>query len=237
MLQDLLKNIPLNTDAYKTSHYLQYPPGTTHVSSYIESRGGKYPNVMSFGLQAFIKEYLLEPITRRQVDTAEDIIRDGMNLPFNRAGWDHIINKHGGYLPVEIETVDEGTVLPNLNVTTQIVNTDPEFFWLPSYLETSLLRGSWFPNTVGTTSWQAKQVIKRHMEKTCDNLVGLPFKLNDFGARGTSSNESSAIGGMAHLVNFEGSDTIMGVAAAMALYRYRPEKQGVPAAEHSTITS
>jgi len=34
------KNIILNTDSYKSSHYLQYPPKSEYVSSYIEARGG-----------------------------------------------------------------------------------------------------------------------------------------------------------------------------------------------------
>ena len=237
MLLEVLNNVPLNTDAYKTSHYLQYPPGTTHISSYIESRGGKYPNVMSFGLQGFIKEYLTKPITLEDIDYAEGFIAKRMNLPFNREGWEYIVKEHNGYLPVEIQTVAEGTVLPSHNVTTQIVNTDAKCQWLTSYLETSLLRASWFSNTVATTSWNAKQIITKHMEETCDTLDGLPFKLNDFGARGTSSNESAALGGMAHLVNFAGTDTIMGVVAANLYYGYEGEQQGVPAAEHSTITS
>jgi nicotinamide phosphoribosyltransferase len=160
-----------------------------------------------------------------------------MNLPFNREGWEYILEKYNGYLPVEIETVDEGTILPTGHVTVQIINTDPKLYWLTSYLETALLRSVWYHNTVATTSWHAKQIIQSYMEETCDDLRGLPFKLNDFGARGVSSNESAALGGMSHLVNFAGSDTIMGIVAAKLFYDYKPEKQGVPAAEHSTITS
>ena len=48
-------NLILNTDSYKTSHYLQYPPQTEYVSSYIESRGGDYPDTLFFGLQMFLK--------------------------------------------------------------------------------------------------------------------------------------------------------------------------------------
>ena len=58
----LSKNIILNTDSYKASMFKQYPVGTTGVYSYIESRGGRYDSTVFFGLQAFIKEYLLEPI-------------------------------------------------------------------------------------------------------------------------------------------------------------------------------
>ncbi len=237
MSKALLNNIILNADAYKASHFKQYPPGTTYVSSYIESRGGQYEDVMSFGLQAFIKQYLLKPITMEDIDNAEMVLKDMMGLPFNREGWEHIVNAHQGFLPVAIETVPEGTIIPAHNVTVQIVNTDPKCFWLTSYLETALLRGVWYPNTVATRSYECKKIIQAHMEQTCDDLQGLPFKLNDFGARGASSTESSGIGGMSHLVNFAGSDTVMGVVNAFAFYGYKGEMQGVPAAEHSTITA
>ena len=56
---DPLSNIILLTDSYKVSHYKQYPPGTEKVYSYFESRGGKYEEVCFFGLQYFIKRYLV----------------------------------------------------------------------------------------------------------------------------------------------------------------------------------
>jgi nicotinamide phosphoribosyltransferase len=237
MLLELLTNTALNTDVYKTSQYLQYPSNTTHISSYIESRGGAYKNVMSFGLQGFIKEYLTKPLTIEDIDVAEKYISKALKAPFNREGWEYIVKEHNGFLPVEIQSVAEGSVIPNKNVTTQIINTDPNCFWLTSYLETALVRATWYPNTVGTKSWYTKQIIEKHMKETCDTLDGLPFKLNDFGARAATSAESSAIGGMAHLVNFSGSDTIMGVVAANVYYGYEGEGQGVPASEHSTMTS
>ena len=48
----------LRADSYKHSHFHQYPEGTTRVHSYIEARGGKYPEILFFGLQMFIKRYL-----------------------------------------------------------------------------------------------------------------------------------------------------------------------------------
>ena len=36
-----MNNPLLNTDSYKLSHYLQYPPGTVDVFSYVEARGSK----------------------------------------------------------------------------------------------------------------------------------------------------------------------------------------------------
>ena len=231
----LAKNLLLNTDSYKVSMFKQYPAGTTGVYSYIESRGGRYDQTVFFGLQAFIKEYLLEPITQADIDIADEILT-AHGEPFNRAGWEYILSKHNGYLPVVIRAVPEGTVVPVKNVLATIENTDPECFWLTTYLETALLRAVWYPTTVATQSKTIKNVIKDYLEKTGDPSL-IDFKLHDFGARGVSSMESAAIGGAAHLVNFMGSDTVSGILFAREYYNAGIAGFSIPAAEHSTITS
>jgi len=78
----------LNADSYKMSHWLQYPKGTQYVSSYIEARdGGDYDKVMVFGLQAFIKEYMLAPITRADIDEAS-MFCAAHGVPFHKEGMD-----------------------------------------------------------------------------------------------------------------------------------------------------
>jgi nicotinamide phosphoribosyltransferase len=232
----MYRNLILNTDSYKASHYLQYPPQTSHLSSYIESRGGEYQQLVFFGLQVFLKEYLCHPIMKEEIDEAEAILI-AHGLPFNREGWQYIVEQHNGYLPLLIEAIPEGTVLPTKNVLIQVVNTDPQCFWLTSYIETALLRAIWYPTTVATVSWQIKQIIAQALEKTADNLDSLPFKLHDFGARGTSSYETSALGGAAHLVNFLGTDTLAAIILARNYYHESMAGFSIPAAEHSTITS
>ncbi len=231
----LAKNLILNTDSYKVSMFKQYPAGTTGVYSYIESRGGRYDRTVFFGLQAFIKEYLLEPITQADIDIAEEILT-AHGEPFNRAGWQYILDKHRGYLPVVIRAVPEGTVVPVKHVLATIENTDPECFWLTTWLETALLRAVWYGTTVATQSYTIKQVILDYLERTGDPST-IDFKLHDFGARGVSSMESAGIGGAAHLVNFMGTDTITGVLYAREYYNAGIAGFSIPAAEHSTITS
>lgn len=231
----LAKNILLNTDSYKVSMFKQYPAGTTGVYSYIESRGGRYDKTVMFGLQAFIKEYLLEPITQADIDIADEILT-AHGEPFNREGWEYILSAHGGFLPVVIRAVPEGTVVPVKNVLATIENTDPKAFWLTTYLETALLRAVWYPTTVATQSYTIRKVILDYLERTGDPS-GIDFKLHDFGARGVSSLESAGIGGAAHLVNFMGSDTISGVLYAREYYGAGVAGFSIPAAEHSTITS
>jgi len=231
----LAKNLILNTDSYKVSMFKQYPAGTTGVYSYIESRGGRYDRTVFFGLQAFIKEYLLSPITQEDIDIADEILTLH-GEPFNRAGWQYILDKHAGYLPVVIRAVPEGTVVPVKQVLATIENTDPECFWLTTWLETALLRAVWYGTTVATQSWTIKQVIKDYLEKTGDPTT-IDFKLHDFGARGVSSMESAGIGGAAHLVNFMGTDTITGMMYAREYYNAGIAGFSIPAMEHSTVTS
>lgn len=236
-------NLILNTDSYKLSHFKQYPPGTTNVFSYAEARGGKFAETVFFGLQAFIKEYLTTPITMEDIDVAEVVARNHGFPDFNREMWEHILTEYNGYMPVRIKAVPEGAPVPTSNVLVTIENTDPKCAPLTSYLETALLRGVWYPTTVATLSYSIKQTIRQYMEKTSDSLDGLPFKLHDFGARGVSSKESAGLGGLAHLVNFMGTDTIESLLFAQKYYNVdildAAQMPGfsIPAAEHSTITS
>lgn len=228
-------NILLNTDSYKASHWLQYPPGTEYVYSYIESRGGQYDRTVFFGLQAFIKEYLMESICLKDIEEAAEFWA-AHGEPFNYHGWVHILRNHGGYLPLRIEALPEGMLVPVGTPLVTVVNTDPACYWLTSYIETALLRAIWYPTTVATQSFYLKQMIKSFLEDTGD-VAGLPFKLHDFGARGVSSQESAMLGGMAHLVNFQGSDTVAGVLGAKRWYKEPMAAFSIPAAEHSTITT
>lgn len=228
----------VRTDSYKLSQWLQYPKGTTHISSYIESRGGEDTSVF-FGIQAFIKEYMSTPITMSDINRAERIVT-AHGLPFNREGWEIIVSEYDGMLPVEIQAVPEGTVMRTRNVQVQIVNTDPRLFWLTSYLETAMLRAVWYPSTVATKSRKMKILIAKALHETSDVPVmdQLMFKLHDFGARGSSSGETAILGGMAHLVNFMGTDTFEALEGVMGYYN-TDEVVGfsIPASEHSTITS
>lgn len=233
-LSSILDNPILNTDSYKASHYLQYPPGTSAMFSYIESRGGRYDRTLFFGLQMMLKEYLSRPITDAMIDEAKAFFA-AHGEPFNESGWRYIVRQHDGYLPLRIRAVPEGSVVPTHNALVTVECDDPQVFWLASYVETQLLR-VWYPVTVATQSWHLRQVVRRYLAQTSDDPAQLPFKVHDFGARGVSSAESSAIGGAAHLVSFMGSDTVLGVAAANAFYRSSMAAFSVPAAEHSTIT-
>ncbi len=233
-----MENIMLLTDSYKATHWKQYPKGTTTVYSYLEARkGGKFPRTTFFGLQYIIKKYLEgKVVTKAKIDEAEEFF--GKHLGpglFNRAGWEHILTKHEGRLPVRIKAVAEGSVVEEGNVLVTIENTDPECFWLTNYLETILLH-VWYPTTVATLSRNMKDTIGVYLELT-GNPELIAFKLHDFGFRGVSSVESAGMGGAGHLLNFMGTDTLEAITLARKYYGADMPAFSIPASEHSTITS
>lgn len=229
-----MNNIVLDTDSYKFSHWLQYPPGTTGMFSYLESRGGRYANTVFFGLQMLLKKYLCRAVTAEEVFEAEAFAKMH-GLPFNSAGWDRIVQL--GYFPIRIRAVPEGTVVPVSNALMTCESTDPDTFWIVSYLETLLMR-IWYPITVCTQSWHIRQLIYDYLKRTSDTPdQDILFKLHDFGSRGVSSQESAEHGGAAHLVNFMGSDTVAGVWAANHYYHSPMAGFSIPAMEHSSVTS
>lgn len=228
--------IVFDTDSYKASHYLQYPPGTTSMMSYIESRGGEYPYTVFFGLQYYLKEYLARPITVEEVEKAK-VFFEVHGEPFNYEGWMYIAKDLKGKIPVRIRAVPEGTVLPTHHALVTIESTDPKVFWIVSWIETFLLR-VWYPINVATRSYKIKSIIMNALVRSSDApLDEINFKLHDFGSRGVSSQESAMIGGAAHLVNFMGSDTVVGVLCANEYYNTPMAAFSIPAAEHSSITS
>ncbi len=232
-------NILLLTDSYKLSHYKQYPSGTSHIYSYFESRGGKFEQVTFFGLQYLLKEYLAgEVVTQAKIDQAAKLYAAhfGSETLFNREGWEYILEKYQGRLPIRIKAVAEGAVIPTHHVLMTVENTDPKCYWLSNFLETLLVQ-LWYPCTVATTSKAVRSLILSYLEKTGDPSL-IDFKLHDFGFRGVSSVESAGIGGAAHLVNFMGTDTV--TALTFIQEYYQPDSMfgfSIPAAEHSTITS
>jgi len=243
-------NLILDTDSYKPSQWLQQPPGMKYQFSYIESRGSqgddniyddpnrplRIPETVFFGLQIKLMDWEANPVTQDDIEEAEAILT-AHGVPFYREGWQYIVDKHKGRLPLKIKAVPEGMVVPTRNVLVSVINTDPKCFWLVSYIETALLRAVWYPTTVATISWRIKNLVRNFMQDTSDSVEGLDFKLHDFGARGVSSKESAGIGGAAHLVNFMGTDTLEALLVARKYYDAEMPGFSIPASEHSSMTT
>jgi nicotinamide phosphoribosyltransferase len=231
----LRRNLLLKTDTYKSSHAFQYPPGMTYMRSYLEPRGGPYQEGVFFGLQYLLNEYLTRKIERADVLQAKNFF-ERRSLSFTYDAWMDVATRLNGKLPIRIRAVPEGAITPVHLPLMVVDSTDEKHPWIVNYFE-ALLERLWYPCTVATLSMHANIMIEKHMKATCDTLDKLPFMLHDFGARGSTSGESAALAGAAHLLSFMGSDTIEGMTLLEDFYHALLPGASIDAMEHSTVTA
>ncbi|WP_198666716.1 nicotinate phosphoribosyltransferase [Taibaiella helva] len=237
-------------DGYKVGHKFQYPDGTTLVYSNMTPRRSRNPEtqeIVFFGLQYFIREYLV-----RQFDEAffsqpkETVLKAYARRMDNYLGkdavsYDHIVALHDlGYLPLEIKALAEGSLVPMRVPVLTIKNTLPEFFWLTNMLETLISAIIWKPCTSATTAFQYLKTFTRYAEETVgSDRSFIPWQGHDFSFRGMSGVEDALMSGAGHLLSFAGTDTIPAIDFLEAYYDANCEQEligsSVPATEHSVM--
>lgn len=237
-------------DGYKVGHKFQYPEGTTLVYSNLtprKSRNAEVDEIVFFGLQYFIKEYLIRQFDelffkRPQAEVLQQYARIMDNyLGKDSISYQHIADLHKlGYLPLEIKALPEGSLVPMRVPVFTIKNTVPEFFWLTNMLETLLSAILWKPCTSATTAFQYLKTFTKYAEETVGNDMGfIPWLGHDFSFRGMSGIEDAAMSGAAHLLSFAGTDTIPAIDFLETYYHADCEKElvggSVPATEHSVM--
>ncbi len=226
------------SDSYKHSQPYQYPKNMIGIFDYAEARSDKiYPATLFHGLQGIISKYLMKPITEIEIYRAQKEAEQH-GIPFNIVGWLHILNVHNGFIPVEIKAVAEGTLVPTNNVLFTIKSTDTKVPWIAGFLETLLMK-TWYPSNIATRSYYVKQMLKKYWNQTvdADAQADINFAFHNFGDRGSSSVESAAIGGTAHLTQFLGTDNFNSLSYARKYYNSIEPGYSIPATEHSTTTS
>ena len=247
-----MTNAILLTDGYKLDHRRQYPKGTEYVYSNWTPRSNAYfpeakDGAVVFGVQYFIKKYLIEKFNKDFFDLPEDVAVESFKrridtfLGENQVGTEHVRALHKlGYLPIRIKSLPEGSICPIRVPMITVINTLPEFFWLTNFLETIMSCELWLPMTSATTARVYRKELERHAEKTGFSLdVMLGFLCHDFSMRGMAGLEASITSGMGHLTSFVGSETLPAIDAIEDYYNADAEKEliamTVPATEHSVV--
>jgi len=147
-------------DFYKLSHRSMYPKKTEVVYSTWTPRTTRLPDineVVVFGNQAFIKEYLVDFFNDNFFSRPqEEVVAEYTRIVKHTLGVanpesDHIVALHElGYLPLLIKAVPEGTRIPLRVPALTIENTHPKFFWLTNYIETLASCELWPAYTAAT---------------------------------------------------------------------------------------
>ncbi len=241
-------------DFYKADHRSQYPVGTTEVYANFTPRSAAHAKVADgfdnkivfFGLQYFIKHFLIEAWNENFFKQDKDKVvaaykrRMDTSLGKDAISVDHIAALHDlGYLPIRIKALPEGSRVPIGVPVLTIVNTHPDFFWLTNYLESVISCYLWKPVTSATTAFEYRRFLSQAALATGGDMDFVRFQAHDFSYRGLSGMQDAVISGAAHLTSFWGTDTVPAIDFAEEYYRANAETEpvgfSVPATEHSVM--
>lgn len=237
------------SDFYKTDHRRQFPQGTTRIYSNFTARGSRIEgidHVVPFGLQYFLKRYLLQEFEesffhlsssfaveryKRRLDSA---------LGPNAVPMDHVEALHRlGYLPLRIKALPEGSLVPVQVPLLTIENTHPDFAWLTNFIETMLSATLWGPCTSATIAREYRRVFDFYAHKTGGDPTFCKWQGHDFSMRGMFGIEAAMMSGAGHLLSFTGTDTIPAIDFLEEWYGADCEREliggSVPATEHAVM--
>lgn len=244
---------PLATDGYKTGHKFQYADGTEFVYSNFTPRSSKWApilkdnfenKVVNFGIQYYIKDYLIDSWNETFFGIPKDIAveqyRRRMDTYLGKGVVppDHIAELWDlGYLPLSIKALPEGELVDLRVPLFTVKNTHPKFFWVTNYIETTLSSDTWKLITNATLAYEYRKVGEFWGKKTGCRSFLQKVLMHDFSARGMSGRMDAAISGMAHLINFVGTDTLGAIEALEYFYNANADKElvgcSIPATEHA----
>lgn len=205
-------------DFYKTAHAEQYPQTLTRMVSYYTPRMSRLKDVdkvTMFGLQAFIKEYLIRAFDhwffRKNWEDILATYKRVLNATIHTdgIGENRLKALHNlGYLPIQIRAVPEG-VRTNIKVPQiEISNTHPDFVWLVNSIETMLSCSMWHTQVSAEVGYRYRQIVNKYAALTCDDDVVWAKLLGDFSMRGQESVESATKSSAAFCLSFLNTATV-----------------------------
>lgn len=237
-------NAFLLCDGYKIGHKFMYPSGTEKVYSNFTPRSFKHAkgvtHAVAFGAQMTFKQIhddFNEGFFKLPKEEVCGAIKREMELYLN-GPYDatHIEQLHDlGYLPIEVKSLDEGTLVPVKIPVITISNTLPLFYWITNFLETIISNRLWKPITSATIARQYRKVLTKWQKKTApDQDWFVDWQGHDFSMRGLDSVDAAVSSGLGHATSFLGSDTIPCIYGAREYYGEEgPVVGSVNATEHS----
>lgn len=239
----------LLTDGYKVDHRRQYPDKTTLVYSNWTPRKSRIHDIdeiVFFGLQYFIKKYIIEEFDHNFFQQPkEEIVRKYSRrinnyLGENRVGTKHIEALHDlGYIPMVFKALPEGVSVPVRVPMFTMYNTKPEFFWLTNYFETLLSAVIWMPCTSATIAKQYRAILDKYALETSSNIGFVDWQGHDFSMRGMAGIEAAVSSAAGHLLSFTGTDTIPAIDFLEEYYNANSDNEliggSVAATEHSVM--
>lgn len=244
-------NPMLLIDFYKAVHAEMLPKNITKSVSYFTprmSRVKRWGKVVMFGLQGFIKTYLIDYFNEEFFDKSfEEIIYEYKRIMDASLGKDtykidKIENLHKlGYLPIEIVALPEGTMVPMHVPMFGITNTHKDFAWLPQALESLISAEMWHPMLAATVGKTYRDIVNYYYDLTCDDSIPKSKALGAFDFRGEECLESAVKAGAGWCLSFLNTATVPTIPYFEKNYFCDCTKEdvayGSPSTEHSVMCS
>ena len=244
-------NPMLLIDFYKACHSDMLPKGITKSVSYFTprmSRINRWKEVVMFGLQGFIKTYLIDYFNEEFFNQSkEEVIKEykrvlNASLGKNSYSSKKISDLHDlGYLPIEIISVKEGTKVPMHIPMFGITNTHDGFAWLPQALESLISAEMWHPMISATVGVTYRDIVNKYYEISCDNNISKAKALGDFSFRGQECLQSAIKSSAGWSLSFLNSATVPTIPYLEQNYNCDCDKEpvlyGAVSTEHSVMCS
>ena len=238
-------------DFYKACHAEQYPHGLTRMVSYYTPRMSRLSDideVTMFGLQGFIREYLIEGFNDNFFNRPEEeVMAEYERIMTYTLGKDacdveKIRKLHKlGYLPIGIAAIPEGMRTKVGVPQIEIWNTHPDFVWVVNTIETMLSCSMWHTQVAAEVGRRYRKVVDKWVEKTCDSTVNPRKMIGDFSMRGQHSVESAIKASAAWLLSFDNTATVPAIMWLEDNYNCDCTKEtvgfGAISTEHSVMCS
>ena len=238
----------LLSDTYKQCHDRMYPKGLTKLVSYWVPRKSmleEQNKMVFFGLQAFIREYLMEYFQKNFFELSKEEMLDlytaSMDIQIGRKNCDleKLEELHElGYLPLEIRALPEGTLVPMGIPCIEITNTHEKFAWLVQWIECILQVEIWKPCCHATIGYMYRKIANHWYEKTADNSLA-DMACADFGMRGMSCMDEAVRCSASWLLSFNKTSTIPAISYIDRYYHADCKKNhlglGAVSTEHSVM--
>lgn len=240
----------LLTDFYKACHHAQYNKDIEYITSYYTPRMTRLENqddVVMFGLQSFIQEYFIEKFNsnffnRNKVELMDEykyLLEQTIGHKVADDAYDKVSELYDlGYLPIKVNAIPEGTLVPIKVPMFEITNTHPEFAWLVNALETLMSTSLWHGMISATVGYQYRQIANKWYEKTVES--GNPkFALGDFSFRGQESVESGIKSSAGFLLSHMNTATVPAIPYLAHYYdtEFESVGRGAISTEHSVMCS
>ena len=244
-------NSLLLKDFYKAVHSEMLNPGMTKSVSYYtprKSRVNRWPKVVNFGLQMFIKNWLIDEFNENFFNRPEDeVVAEYKRVLDNAMGKDiYDINKvrklHKlGYLPIEIISIPEGIEVPMRCPIFGITNTHDEFAWLPQALESLISAEVWYPMITATVGHTYRQIVDKYYDLTCDDNIPHRRALGNFDFRGDMGVDAALKAAAGWLMSFVNTATVPAIPFMEQMYNCDCTKEevgfGAVSTEHFVMCS